>query len=504
MKKLILLICMLAGMSSCYHEDALIVPEQPDKYNILTDDPSDPTQHFIYQFYQKYQTVIITNPTEADYKFNFTANNGIKITAPEQKQEIIDEGIEFLQKVLLNLYSDSFLKKNLPFSILLSEEVRMASYGETTIMNCYASSSFIALGNVSSSLKTMTDEEFVKNRADVNASFWAKYISEVRGLFSISDADFYSQRVSQNILKDIENHTLILKENRHNEVDMWVSYMAFVFDLNFKSSYLFIRENDYIHRNMERLHFTGNLKEDMLYARNIPIDINPIRKEKSGTLSEYMQRAEYYLDEMEIKNFAIEVDSLARSYDNLYVYKTMSQEEAADAITEDILHKKSDYIKDFLKATEKSETESDVKKGKDMFIQMEKLERLSIFEREPETIPEVDFYVAECSEFPTLGEYYDGLTLAEAIAIYEKIPGERLNGVKGIGIDLHFPDDDMYSGKCDLLAGGRICREMLDAVPRYKENREVRKAVKYLENHFNKKEELSLSKPKKQEQAPRL
>ena len=250
--------------------------------------------------------------------------------------------------------------------------------------------------------------------------------------------------------------------------------------------------------------FFNYLKEDMLYARNIPIDINPIRKEKSGTLPEYMQRAEYYLDEMEIKNFAIEVDSLARSHDNLYVYKTMSREEAADAITEDILHKKSDYIKDFLKATEKSETESDVKKGKDMFIQMEKLERLSIFEREPETIPEVDFYVAECSEFPTLGEYYEGLTLAEAIAIYEKIPGERLNGVKGIGIDLHFPDDDMYSGKCDLLAGGRICREMLDAVPRYKENREVRKAVKYLENHFNKKEELSLSKPKKQEQAPRL
>lgn len=64
----------------------------------------------------------------------------------------------------------------------------MASYGETTIMNCYASSSFIALGNVSSSLKTMTDEEFVKIRADVNASFWAKYMSEVRGLFTISDA----------------------------------------------------------------------------------------------------------------------------------------------------------------------------------------------------------------------------------------------------------------------------------------------------------------------------
>ena len=83
MKKLILLICMLAGMSSCYHEDALIVPEQPDKYNILTDDPSDPTQHFIYQFYQKYQTVIITNPTEADYKFNFTAVSYTHLRAHE-------------------------------------------------------------------------------------------------------------------------------------------------------------------------------------------------------------------------------------------------------------------------------------------------------------------------------------------------------------------------------------------------------------------------------------
>ena len=85
-------------------------------------------------------------------------------------------------------------------------------------------------------------------------NFRVKNIESIQTLFSISDADFYSQRVSQNILKDID------------EVDMWVSYMAFVFDLNFKSSYLFIRENDYIHRNMERLHFTGDLKEDMLFV----------------------------------------------------------------------------------------------------------------------------------------------------------------------------------------------------------------------------------------------
>lgn len=51
---------------------------------------------------------------------------------------------------------------------------------------------------------------------------------------------------------------------------------------------------------------------------------------------------------------------------------------------------------------------------------MEKLERLSIFDKEPEPIPEVDFYVTECSEFPSLGEYHEGLTIDEAIAVYEK------------------------------------------------------------------------------------
>ena len=43
---------------------------------------------------------------------------------------------------------------------------------------------------------------------------------------------------------------------------------------------------------------------------------------------------------------------------------------------------------------------------------------------EAEYIVKVDFYVAECSEFPSLGEYHEGLTLDEAIKIYEKIPEE--------------------------------------------------------------------------------
>ena len=66
----------------------------------------------------------------------------------------------------------------------------MDSYGETTVLNSYASNSFIAISNITSALGSMSKSDFVKMRADLNANFWAKYMSEVRGSFSIPD-EFY-------------------------------------------------------------------------------------------------------------------------------------------------------------------------------------------------------------------------------------------------------------------------------------------------------------------------
>ena len=66
----------------------------------------------------------------------------------------------------------------------------MDAWGETTILNSYASGNFIAISNITSALKTMSQEDFVKMRADINANFWAKYMSGVRGVFTIPEA-FY-------------------------------------------------------------------------------------------------------------------------------------------------------------------------------------------------------------------------------------------------------------------------------------------------------------------------
>lgn len=94
-------------------------------------------------------------------------------------------------------------------------------------------------------------------------NFRVKNVAKVETLFDITEEEFINQKVSDNIMDDIMNHRLILKENRKNEIDMWVSYFAFVFDLNFKGSYSWLIKNDYITSNIDRFNYNGLLKTQM-------------------------------------------------------------------------------------------------------------------------------------------------------------------------------------------------------------------------------------------------
>lgn len=53
-----------------------------------------------------------------------------------------------------------------------------------------------------------------------------------------------------------------------------------------------------------------------------------------------------------------------------------------------------------------------------------------------ETSSCISFYVAECSEFPVLGEFHQDLTLEQAFELFDQIPGSRINGIKSIGFNL--------------------------------------------------------------------
>ena len=88
------------------------------------------------------------------------------------------------------------------------------------------------------------------------------------------------------------------------------------------------------------------------------------------------------------------------------------------------------------------------------------------------------YYVAECMEFPNLGEYHDNLSLEEAVRIYQEIPAERMNGIKGIGFELK--DGSDYEGSFPILTGQTIDLDTIQAIDYYRDNPLVQKAVKEL------------------------
>lgn len=92
--------------------------------------------------------------------------------------------------------------------------------------------------------------------------------------------------------------------------------------------------------------------------------------------------------------------------------------------------------------------------------------------KEPEPLT---YYVAECMEFPTMGEYHENLTLPEALRLYETIPASRMNGIKGIGFELN--DDSDYAGEFPILNGKTIDLDTINSIAYFRDNPLVQKAV---------------------------
>ena len=245
--------------------------------------------------------------------------------------------------------------------------------------------------------------------------------------------------------------------------------------------------------------YRGNIREDSFFNElnahgiamaGIKVDINPIAEERI-TLAEYMKESEAYLDQKEIEKLAVDLDNFSYEYDT-YEYKDTveNREEQVEKITEDILNQKTGCLKDWLvEVSEEFDIDSDVITARSLLSRLENAETFSIFTRQSEQEqPEatITFYVAECMEFPVMGEYHNNLTLEEAIKIYESIPADRLHGGKGIGFDLQDGDKD-YSGEYELMCWDRVDRELIDMIPHYKESPLVQKAINDMEKYLNEK-----------------
>lgn len=248
--------------------------------------------------------------------------------------------------------------------------------------------------------------------------------------------------------------------------------------------------------------YTGNIREDDFFnvlhedgmeIAGLSLDIDPISTEKTGTLEEFMKDAEKYLDRKEVQSLTSDIVKFEMDYeqdmDMLEFWDGEAEIEenpiyqVYEIIGNAIERKDTDKFTEHLKQVIESHgaEEPIVKDAADLLGRLTGSVTIVL----PD--PKISFYVAECMEFPVLGDYYDNLTLEEAVKKYEEIPADRINGIKGIGFRLE--DGSIYDGDYELMSGGEILRETINLVPHYKESPLVRKAIADLEKIFSEKKE---------------
>lgn len=253
--------------------------------------------------------------------------------------------------------------------------------------------------------------------------------------------------------------------------------------------------------------FFNVLHEDGLEIAGIPVDINPISTEKTGTLEEYLEGAEKYLDEKEWQQLTGSIVKFSMDYDEDLlgfwdgdarietepIYQ--AYEIIGNALERNDTEKFKGHLAEIIKSNNK---ESPI--ARDAIELMEKLTGKN-YNISAETEATITFYVAECTEFPVLGEYHERLeTLQEAMELYENIPAERMNGIKGIGFRLE--DGSIYDGNFDLMVMGEMQTEFINEIPQYRDSPLVQKAIADMEDILSKQKERDVTEPERKPEPP--
>lgn len=210
--------------------------------------------------------------------------------------------------------------------------------------------------------------------------------------------------------------------------------------------------------------FQQIMDEDSDYT-NEAIDLVVAMKNMSKEGREITKREQAEQLAGELYEYADEVDPYGSQDSIEYV------EEFIRDTTKDLLDagEKAEGILKWLEETPVATTALETR-GKELRDKVSAFTGISI---EPEAT--ISFYVAECSEFPTMGEFHDGVTLEEAFRLYDQIPTERMNGIKGIGFELH--DGSEYEGQYPLMEAGRVDEELINMVQHYKDSPLVQQAI---------------------------
>lgn len=105
----------------------------------------------------------------------------------------------------------------------------------------------------------MTDIEILHCKiirdADKIDSFRSKTVDDIYTMSNITKDDIENSKVTEKVYNTFKEHKTILSKDRQNGLDIWVSYIAFIYGLEYKGSYELINKKDYLNKLFNRFEY---------------------------------------------------------------------------------------------------------------------------------------------------------------------------------------------------------------------------------------------------------
>ena len=89
---------------------------------------------------------------------------------------------------------------------------------------------------------------------------------------NIAEEEIENSLITDKIYNDFMSKKTILSKDRRTGIDIWISYIAFIFDINYKSGLKYIKEKNYINQLVDRFHYKNtDTKIKMEEIRNFAL-----------------------------------------------------------------------------------------------------------------------------------------------------------------------------------------------------------------------------------------
>lgn len=93
--------------------------------------------------------------------------------------------------------------------------------------------------------------------ADKLDNFRVKDVSGMVTMVDVTEEELGREAITDSIYQNFLNHIPILNSERRTHMDMWVSYLGYIYDFNFPSGLKYLMEHDYIARLVNRIPYSN-------------------------------------------------------------------------------------------------------------------------------------------------------------------------------------------------------------------------------------------------------